>query len=175
MLFVILLLLFCVSREGYLLPTWAQKIICRRFDWMFQSSSGQSRLERNVGKLFSELKLVTDNLLFIYAEANWEATERCCHCFVCVLNHIHGRWGLSTWSKHRGSLKDPGSQLCCVGMWVSYVCHMKLVITVCSTLTYVLFGCSFYYGDMERKYLPKVKPQNGVRMHMCRLTYCCYP
>ena len=24
----------------------------------------------NVGKLFSELKLVTDNLLFIYAEAN---------------------------------------------------------------------------------------------------------
>ena len=29
----------------------------------------------NVGKLFSELKLVTDNLLFIYAEANWEATE----------------------------------------------------------------------------------------------------
>ena len=30
---------------------------------------------RNVGKLFSELKLVTDNLLFIYAEANWEATE----------------------------------------------------------------------------------------------------
>ena len=29
----------------------------------------------NIGKLFSELKLVTDNLLFIYAEANWEATE----------------------------------------------------------------------------------------------------
>ena len=28
-----------------------------------------------VGKLFSELKLVPDNLLFIYAEANWEATE----------------------------------------------------------------------------------------------------
>ena len=25
----------------------------------------------NVGKLFSELKLVTDNLLLIYAEANW--------------------------------------------------------------------------------------------------------
>ena len=32
-------------------------------------------ISRNVGKLFSELKLVTDNLLFIYAEANWEATE----------------------------------------------------------------------------------------------------
>ena len=29
----------------------------------------------NVGKLFSEIKLVPDNL-FIYAEANWEATER---------------------------------------------------------------------------------------------------
>ena len=31
---------------------------------------------RNVGELFSELKLVTDNLLSIYAAANWEATER---------------------------------------------------------------------------------------------------
>ena len=30
---------------------------------------------RNVGKLFSKLKLVTDNLLFIYAEANCETTE----------------------------------------------------------------------------------------------------
>ena len=29
----------------------------------------------NVDKLFSELNLVTDNLLFIYAAANWEATE----------------------------------------------------------------------------------------------------
>ena len=28
----------------------------------------------NIGKLFSELKLVTDNL-FIYAEADWEAAE----------------------------------------------------------------------------------------------------
>ena len=35
---------------------------------------------RNVGKLFSKLKLVTDNL-FIYAEANWEATEKLSiHC-----------------------------------------------------------------------------------------------
>ena len=33
---------------------------------------------QNVGKLFSELKLVTDNLLFIYmyVAANWEAIER---------------------------------------------------------------------------------------------------
>ena len=30
---------------------------------------------QNVGKLFSELKLVPDNTLLIYAEANWEATE----------------------------------------------------------------------------------------------------
>ena len=29
---------------------------------------------RNISKLFFKLKLVTDNL-FIYAEANWEATE----------------------------------------------------------------------------------------------------
>ena len=31
-------------------------------------------LSQNVSKLFSKLQLVTDNL-FIYAEANWEATE----------------------------------------------------------------------------------------------------
>jgi len=31
---------------------------------------------RNVGKLFSELELVTDNLFSIYAEANREVTER---------------------------------------------------------------------------------------------------
>ena len=30
---------------------------------------------QNVSKFFFKLKLVTDNLLFIYAEANWEATE----------------------------------------------------------------------------------------------------
>ena len=32
------------------------------------------RVSQNVGKLFSELKLVTDNLLFIYAEGSWEAS-----------------------------------------------------------------------------------------------------
>ena len=39
----------------------------------------------NIGKLSSKLKLVTDNLLFIYAEANWEVTESsslpCLHTF----------------------------------------------------------------------------------------------
>ena len=30
---------------------------------------------RNVGNLFSELKLVTDTLLFIYTKADWENTE----------------------------------------------------------------------------------------------------
>ena len=45
---------------------------------MLQSSPGQTTgaFSWNVGKLFSELKLVKDNLLFIYAEANWEATEK---------------------------------------------------------------------------------------------------
>ena len=33
---------FCINEEeGYLLPTIAQKITCRRFDWMLQSSSGR--------------------------------------------------------------------------------------------------------------------------------------
>ena len=39
--------------KDYLLPTWVQKITCQRFDWM---------LWMKVGKFFSELKLVTDNL-----------------------------------------------------------------------------------------------------------------
>ena len=30
---------------------------------------------QNIGKLFSKLKLVTDNFLFIYAAANWEAIK----------------------------------------------------------------------------------------------------
>ena len=50
---------------------------------MLQSSSGHpdddlmttGTFSQNVGKLFSELKLVPDNVLLIYAEANWEATE----------------------------------------------------------------------------------------------------
>ena len=77
--------------RGYLLPTWARKITCWRFDWMLQSSSvlgfdlgvektivlmTTGAFSRNVGKLFSKLELVPDNLLFISAEANWEATER---------------------------------------------------------------------------------------------------
>ena len=37
---------------------------------------------QNVGKLFSELKLVTDNLLPIYAAANREATENIQHTTV---------------------------------------------------------------------------------------------
>ena len=67
--------------KGYLLPTWVRKITCRRFDWMLQSSSGRKCLmmtgafNRNVGKLFSELKLVTGTFLPIYTAANWEATE----------------------------------------------------------------------------------------------------
>ena len=56
-------------KATYLLPTWAQKITCRRFDWMLESSSGWKMMtgafSQNVGKLFSELKLVTDNL-FLY-------------------------------------------------------------------------------------------------------------
>ena len=34
----------------------------------------------NVSKLLSKLKLVTDNFLFIYAEANWEVTEKNTAC-----------------------------------------------------------------------------------------------
>ena len=59
--------------------TWIsrEKVICYQFhfrpddDWSIQSKCRQ--------KLFSELKLVTDNLLSIYAAANWEATERKIH------------------------------------------------------------------------------------------------
>ena len=82
------------------LLTLAQKITCWCFDWWqleysvktsasysdddwsIQSKHRQVILmmtggfSRNIGKLLSKLKLVTDNLLFIYAEANWEATKR---------------------------------------------------------------------------------------------------
>ena len=68
-----------VWREAYLVPTWAWKITCRRFNWMLLLSSGRKWMTGafswNVDMLFSELKLVPDNLFFIYAEANWEATE----------------------------------------------------------------------------------------------------
>ena len=72
------IMLMCISfrdhihidwRQGYLLPTLAWKITCRRFDWTLQSSSlspwrrlehsvETSAFSRNVGKLFFELKLV---------------------------------------------------------------------------------------------------------------------
>ena len=31
----------CINEEGYLLPTIAQKITCRRFDWSIQSKRRQ--------------------------------------------------------------------------------------------------------------------------------------
>ena len=35
----------CINKEkGYLLPTWTRKITCRRFNWMLQSSSGESAI-----------------------------------------------------------------------------------------------------------------------------------
>ena len=44
----------CINREkGYLLPTWARKKTCCVSTECFR---------RNIGKFFSELKLVTDNL-----------------------------------------------------------------------------------------------------------------
>ena len=49
---------------------WDRKISCQRFDWMLQLSSG-----RKSASYFPISKLVTDNFLFIYVEANWEATE----------------------------------------------------------------------------------------------------
>ena len=41
-----------------------------------------------VGKLFSELKLVTDNF-FIHAAANWGATKLLIHSFCCLRKNIH--------------------------------------------------------------------------------------
>ena len=64
---------------------------------MLQSSSvvdDNWSIQLNVSKLFSELKLVTDNFLSIYAEANWEATEICnwdvpvC-VYVCVVYYSY--------------------------------------------------------------------------------------
>ena len=96
-----------VWREGYLLPTWlwlanvstecsschqGEKWRSAMHYWGYTllevtlMTTGPFSL--NVGKLFSELKLVTDNLLFIYAEANWEATESL--AFHCLVGQGHG-------------------------------------------------------------------------------------
>ena len=58
----------CINEEkiGYLLPTWARKRTCRHFNWMLQLSFTlmiTGAFSQNVSKLFSELKLVTDNNL----------------------------------------------------------------------------------------------------------------
>ena len=65
---------------------------------------------QNVGKLFSELKLVTDNLLSIYAAANWEATERYVH--VTVL--------------HVTQVEESGDQLHSCKGWACIYCHCVL-------------------------------------------------
>ena len=58
--------------------------------------SSAGACSRNIGKLFSELKLVPDNLLFIYAEANWEATERkCTVVFASCLQHFREQYDAS--------------------------------------------------------------------------------
>ena len=53
------------------------KVICYQIE--FGKSFADVSTEyssRNIGKLFSKLKLVTDNLLFIYAEATECTKER---------------------------------------------------------------------------------------------------
>ena len=91
-------------REGHLSPTWVRKkklanistecssrhqgesiIAVSSFTFALMTTGA---FNWNVGRLFSKLKLVTDNLLFIYAAANWEATESCdSNC-----NHWGWRW-----------------------------------------------------------------------------------
>ena len=60
-------------REGYLLPTWARKITCQRFDWMLQSPSGWKEMttgafSQNVGELFSKLN---STCYFSLQDAPW--------------------------------------------------------------------------------------------------------
>ena len=75
-----------IWREGYLLPTWVRKnnlptfwlnapVVIRTFTLMTTGAFSQ-----NVGKLFSELKLVTDNLLFICAEM---------HAYIVALQNVN--------------------------------------------------------------------------------------
>ena len=54
------------EEKGYLLPTWAQKITCQRFDWMLLMTTGA--FGRNIG--IFQAQVSTDNHpLSIYAEA----------------------------------------------------------------------------------------------------------
>ena len=72
-----------MKREGYLFTNlssennllWHLAECSSRYPGETFTLLTTGAFSQNVGKLFSELKLETDNLLFIYAEANWEATD----------------------------------------------------------------------------------------------------
>ena len=58
----------CSQQRGYLLPTWAQKITCQHFNWMLCAVvvmvlMTTAAFNWKVGKLFSKLKLITNNCL----------------------------------------------------------------------------------------------------------------
>ena len=64
-----------IIHGGYLMPTWAGKIATFQLNApVIIRNVMTGAFSRNVGKLFFELKLVTDNASFMQ-QPNWEATE----------------------------------------------------------------------------------------------------
>ena len=73
------------EEESYLLPTSAWRMTCRHFDWMAFTLMTTGTFSRNGSKLFSKLKLVTDNL---HLHVCMPVLE-CYHLFDCLLQS----WG----------------------------------------------------------------------------------
>ena len=63
------LLVMCIFSSAWL----QKKNVCLHLFIFALMMTGA--FSQNIDKSFSKLKLVTDNLLFIYAEDSWEATE----------------------------------------------------------------------------------------------------
>ena len=91
----------------------------------------------NVSKLFSNLKLVTDNLLFIYVAANWEATK------ICDSNCNHWGWKLKL-------ITLPISPLCgalsvlllTLSIFLSHVCQHNTNSTVITCVPWAFLLCT---------------------------------
>jgi len=105
----------CINREkGYLLPTWAQKITCRRFNWMLQSSSGQ------------KWKKCVQTLLFI-AIHYWGYTSL----------EVKGQWGLLLppclliTAVQQPGTSSPPSRLKCSSAGVIWMCRASFTNSSC--------------------------------------------
>ena len=103
-------------RESYLLPTWAWKITCWRFEWMFQSSSGrtgslhqQLLVVQYSGLLTVNRVVVLLRILHYSRLLRHPPSQACCCSHLTHPSHIgyHHQWSLFlllslVWAAHVG-------------------------------------------------------------------------